>query len=92
MKTYKEYVLEASIVFEEAIDLIGDLIINLAMSGELKEVNDLFKEGEEMVFKYEDFKNLSDYNVKLLDEVYVFLEAKRRELVNVNGLGGGLPF
>lgn len=87
MKAYKEYLVEASIVFEEAIDLIGDLIINLAMSGELKEVNDLFNEGEEMVFKYEDFKNLSDYNVKLLDEVYVFLEAKRRELVNVNGLG-----
>lgn len=86
MELYSEYLKATPIVLKESMDHVRTLIINLAMTGEMKDINSTFKEGEELMFKYEDFKNLKDYNVKLLYEVYDFLEDKRNELINVNGL------
>lgn len=93
MELYSEYLKATPIVLQESMDQVRTLIINLAMTGEMKDINSTFNEGEELMFKYEDFKNLKDYNVKLLYEVYDFLEDKRNELMNVNGLEDeGLPF
>ncbi len=90
MKTNKEiyqsHLKSTPIVLRETIDELQTIIINLAMSGELSEVNDQFAASDSMHFKYEDFRKLTDYNVNLLYAVYDFLETKRRELMNVNGL------
>lgn len=83
---YKVHLESVPTVLRETIDELQTIIINLAMSGELAVVNDKFEEDDSLSFKYEDFRKLTDYNVNLLYEVYDFLETKRNELMNVNGL------
>jgi hypothetical protein len=84
---YREHLLNAPSVLRETVNELENIIVNLAMSGELAEINDQFEENDSLVFKYEDFRRLKDYNVNLLYEVYDFLETKRSELLNVNSLG-----
>lgn len=90
MKTNKEiyqhHLRNSIAVLRETVKELETVIINLAMSGELAELNDKFEENDDMTFKYEDFRNLSDYNVKLLYGLYDFIDDKKRELLNVNGL------
>ncbi|TDG37114.1 hypothetical protein EZJ43_03055 [Pedobacter changchengzhani] len=90
MKTNKEiyqHHLKNSIaVLGETVKELETVIINLAMSGELAELNDQFDENDDMTFKYEDFRKLSDYNVRLLYCLYDFIDDKRKEIMNVNGL------
>lgn len=83
---YKVHLESVPTVLRETMDELQTIIINLAMSGELAAVNDKFEEDDRLSFKYEDFRELTDYNVNLLYEVYDFLETKRNELMNVNGL------
>lgn len=83
---YLDHLKNAAAILQESLDDVRSLIINLAMCGEMEEINNLLNEGDELNFKYEDFKNIKDYNVKLLYEVYDFLEGKRNELLNVNSL------
>ena len=86
---YQSHLKSIPIVLRETINEIQTIIINLAMSGELADLNDKFDEDDEVIFKYEDFRSLKDYNVNLLYKVYDFLETKRSELINVNSLGDG---
>lgn len=85
-ETYRRYLEKASALIRETVHELQTIIINLAMSGELADVNDQFEENDEMKFDYEDFRNLSDYNVQLLYSLYDFMEQKRAELINVNAL------
>lgn len=84
---YRQELLNTPFILSETLNELENIIINLAMSGELSEINDQFEENDNMDFKYEDFRGLTDYNVKLIYEVYDFLETKRSELINVNSLG-----
>ncbi len=83
---YRQELLNTPFILSETLNELENIIINLAMSGELSEINDQFEENDNMDFKYEDFRGLTDYNVKLIYEVYDFLETKRSELINVNSL------
>ena len=91
---YRKHLENSPVVLRETVDLLETIILNLAMSGELAEINDQFEENDTMKFMPEDFRSLSDYNVKLLYEVSDFLEAKRRDIINVNALENmdDLPF
>ncbi|WP_293301185.1 hypothetical protein [Pedobacter sp. UBA4863] len=91
---YRKHLENSPVVLRETITQLETIILNLAMSGELAELNDQFEENDTMKFMPEDFRSLSDYNVKLLYEVSDFLEAKRREIINVNALEDidDLPF
>ena len=82
---YKTHLESVPVVLQEAIDELQTIIINLAMSGELAAVNDKFEQDDSFIFKYEDFRNLTDYNVNLLYTLSDFIDDKRRELMNVNG-------
>lgn len=81
---YRRHLKNSPIVLRETVDLLETIILNLAMSGELAEINDQFEENDTMKFMPEDFRSLSDYNVKLLYEVSDFITKKRGELMNVN--------
>lgn len=85
-ETYRRYLEKAPTLIRETVHELQTIIINLTMSGELADVNDQFEENDEMKFDYEDFRNLSDYNVQLLYSLYDFMEQKRTELINVNAL------
>lgn len=83
---YESHLKSTPIVLRETIIELQTIIINLAMCGELAELNDKFDEDDEVKFKYEDFRSVKDYNVNLLYTLLDFIEDKRRELMNVNGL------
>lgn len=83
---YRKHLENAPKVIREAVHELQTIIINLAMSGELADVNDQFEENDELKFDYEDFRNLADYNVQLLYSLYDFMEQKQAELINVNVL------
>lgn len=46
------------------IEGFSDLVIQLSMTGEFSDVNDLFKEGEDLVLSVGDFLNSTDENVQ----------------------------
>ncbi|MEX8547486.1 MAG: hypothetical protein V5804_07780 [Mucilaginibacter sp.] len=91
---YKALLVEAINKLEDLNSSIYNLILNLAMQGELKEVNDLFKNGEIVNFKFDDFKNLSDQNVQHLIEIMTFIDEKYQTLKNINAISDDdlLPF
>ena len=90
MNTNKEYyehhLKESLIALEESIIHVRTAIINLAMFGEMAAINALFKEDEILEFKYGDFRNLNDQNVKLLYEICDFLEDKKVQLEQINNI------
>lgn len=73
-------------VLRETALILQTIIINLAMSGELSELNNQLEYGDAVTFKYKDFRSLSDYNVQLAYEIFDFLKLKIDEVNNVNGL------
>ena len=83
---YKDHLANAPAVLRETVDQLQLIILNLAMSGELGELNNELEENETIVFGYEDFRHVSDYNVQLLYSITDFVVAKRAELMNVNAL------
>lgn len=91
---YRSHLETAPIVLRETVDQLQLIILNLAMSGEFGEINNQFEESDTVVFGYEDFRHVTDYNVQLLYSVTDFVIAKRAELMNVNALEDkeDLPF
>ena len=83
---YRSHLQTAPAVLRETVDQLQVIILNLAMSGELAEINDGLDEDETMVFGFEDFRKLSDFNVQLLYSIADFISLKRAELMNVNAL------
>lgn len=83
---YQSHLQTAPTVLRETVDQLQVIILNLAMSGELAEINDGLDENETMVFGFEDFRKLSDFNVQLLYSIADFISLKRAELMNVNAL------
>ncbi|MVN20396.1 hypothetical protein [Mucilaginibacter arboris] len=69
-------------------------ILNLSMQGELKDIDDLFENGEVVNFKLADFRNLSDQNVQHLIEIMDFISEKYQILKNINTISDDdlLPF
>ncbi len=91
---YRTLLIEAINKLEDFNSIIYNLVLNLGMQGELKEVDDLFENGEIVNFKLEDFKNLTDQNVQHLIELMAFIDEKYHTLKNINGISDDdlLPF
>ncbi|RZJ81864.1 MAG: hypothetical protein EOO47_02745 [Flavobacterium sp.] len=83
---YREHLETTPTVLRETVDQLQLIILNLAMSGEHAEINESLEENDTMVFEYEDFRNVTDYNVQLLYSIADFIVAKRAQLMNVNAL------
>lgn len=56
------------------------------MSSETSSINESPDEGEEVVFRYEDFKDSNDLNVKILYGIFNFLQDERERIMNLNAL------
>lgn len=61
-------------------------VINLAMKGELKDVDDAFSTGETLTYKEDDFRKLSDQNIQLIYEVLDVISKVHSSLVNINDI------
>ncbi len=60
--------------------------INLAMVGELSEVDDVFEVGDVYQFKMEHLENSSDANLALLVELIRKIEKTAESIANLNAL------
>ncbi len=65
---------------------IYDVISNLAMAGELSDVDSRFDIGDELMFMIDDFRNLNDQNVQALYQIFDFIHDKRASIININAL------
>lgn len=90
---YKAHLEATPVILRETVEQLKLIILNLSMSGEYGDLNDLFDENETVVFG-DDFRNVTDYNVQLLYSITDFINSKNAELMNVNSMGGqdDLPF
>ena len=86
MTAYRENLLST---YKYLISLRGDLIthsLNLAMTGELKDLNEAFDIGDTYNFDIEQFKGTSDVNLNRLIEFYVELEKLMNSMANINAI------
>lgn len=65
---------------------IYDVLSNLAMAGELSDVNSGFDISCELMFMIDDFRNLNDQNVQMLYQIYDFIHMKKASIININAL------
>ncbi len=66
---------------------IFSTLINVAMSGEYAEIDDLFEVGETVLFDTTYFQHCQDINLQKLLELVHNLEITHDSLTNINGLG-----
>ena len=61
-------------------------IINMGMTGEFAEINEIFREGDTFKFDLEMFRDSKDQNLQLLLGFFDELENVMNTLANVNGI------
>lgn len=66
MQNHREKILEVIENLIEAREIIFTQIVNLAMSGELKHLENAFDVGDEYDFKLKHFETVEDINVQKL--------------------------
>lgn len=91
---YRTLLIKAINKLEDFNSIIYNLVLNLGMQGELKEIDDMFENGEIVNFKLADFRKLSDQNVQKLIEVMDSINEKYHTLKNINRISDDdlLPF
>lgn len=77
----------------ESLQLLGDIrnqlftqIVNIASDGELKEILDLFEEGDYYDFEMDQFENSSDVNIVKLMQLCKDIEITFASIQNVNAV------
>ena len=60
---YENALSNRKILIDETIEQFSDILVNLAMSGEYSDINDLFDDGDEIVFDVGDFIKSTDQNI-----------------------------
>lgn len=83
---YREQLIKAIKDLEEAKSAVFNKIINVAMSGELKELNSVFEIGDGYEFELSQFEDLSDTNVQHLIGVYKNIDKTVSTLININAI------
>ncbi len=63
---YTIAVLKAQELVTNTIEEFSDLVIQLSMSGEFADVDDLFNEGDEVILSVNDFLHSSDVRVQTI--------------------------
>ncbi|MFD2518234.1 hypothetical protein [Salinimicrobium flavum] len=61
-------------------------IINMGMTGEFAEINEIFREGDTFKFDLEMFRDSKDQNMQLLLGLFDELETVMNTLANINGI------
>ncbi len=84
---YKEALAESCMAIATARQEIFSALINVAMSGEYAEIDDIFEVGETVLFDTTYFQHSQDSNLKKLLELVYHLEQTHDTLTNINGLG-----
>ncbi|RZK49274.1 MAG: hypothetical protein EOO99_06345 [Pedobacter sp.] len=66
MKDYRHYVIKTLEVLEDSHGFIFAELLNLASTGEMKDIMSAFESGDSYDFQYEHFEDLQDKNIQKL--------------------------
>ncbi len=86
MENNREKILEVIGNLIEARDIIFTQIVNLAMSGEMKHLENIVDIGEEYTFNLRHFESVEDENVKRLTKLCKNAEETIFSIMNLNGI------
>lgn len=86
METYKNYLLETIDYLDNIEGELFTLNVNLMMSGEMSELNYLFDENENVVFKMKDFEHTPDENIKIITALLIRIGRDLATLKNINNI------
>ena len=70
----------------DAHEELMERIINMGMTGEFAEINEIFQEGDTFKFDLEMFRDSKDQNLQLLFNLFDKLEETMNSLANINGI------
>jgi hypothetical protein len=85
-KLYNEYLIHSTVQLNEFSQQLFTTLLNVAMYGELENLNDDLPNGTQVIFNEVDFRQVEDQNVKLLYEVLDKIEDVNKKLLNFNNL------
>lgn len=86
MDMYRKILIEnvGELMHERAI--VFTQILNLAMFGEMKEINNQFETGETFQFELAHFEDLTDANVQKLISLFKKIDQTILSLINLNAI------
>ena len=85
-KDYRSFVIQTLEVLEDSHGYIFAELLNLASTGEMKDIMSAFEEGDSYDFKYEHFEDLQDTNIQKLIAVLKHLEKAFKEIKEDNNI------
>jgi hypothetical protein len=83
MNDYRFQIRKTIEALDEIEDALHSRMLNLAMEGELKEVNNNFEIDDVVSFKLSDFMDLEDPNIKLLMNIFNEVVLGKEKLKNL---------
>lgn len=86
MTAYREKIILTYQVLLKSHEDLVDRIINVGMTGEYAEANEVFKPGDTYKFDLEQFRGTNDINLNMLLAFFDELEEVMNALVNINGI------
>ena len=87
MEAYRNRVIESLQLLGEIRNQLFTQIVNIASDGELKDVLDVFEEGDYYTFEMDQFENSSDVNIVKLMQLCKDIEVAFDSIQNVNAVG-----
>jgi len=85
---YRTSVIESLQLLENVRNQVFTQIVNIAANGEMKEVLDVFEEGDYYTFDIDQFEDSKDINVQKLLNLCKNIEVVYDSIQNVNAVGG----
>ncbi|MFN3800184.1 hypothetical protein [Belliella pelovolcani] len=86
MKTYKEQIIDTINELSEARNKVFGLLVSMAMSNDLKEIDDAFEIGDVFNFEYAHFEDLVDPNIQALISLSKQMDQTIETMMNINGI------
>lgn len=84
---YRNSVIESLQLLENVRNQVFTQIVNIAANGEMKEVLDVFEEGDYYTFDIDQFEDSTDVNIQKLFHLCKNIEGIYDSLLNVNAVG-----
>lgn len=86
MKSHKIQIIETLENLSEARNIVFTQIVNLSLTGELKEIENTFDIGDKYSFNLKQFENTKDINVKKLVKLCKKIEETFFTIMDLNGI------
>ena len=86
MKSHKIQLIETLENISDARNIIFTQIVNLSMSGELKDIENAFDIGDKYNFNLKQFENTKDINVRKLVTLCKKIEETFFTIMDLNGI------